>query len=748
MIKKNKYNLFNKKIMLSFIILLFISLLFSCDLNDGYIRFKEENIELKVNETITLDYEISDSLKNETVYWSSNNDCIEVSQFGFVLGKDTGEAVVTIKASSYSDEIKVIAKENIDEKKETLYKVELTTLKSEIKVNETLELDCITKVIRSDKVSYESNEYSYKIISGDANAIIKDNILTGIKKGTVEIQASYNDILSNIITIEIIDDKIIEETLVLSSSKDEIYIGETVELFIESNTKDTNDITYELSNAKAMIDGNILTGLSSGKVDIVCVKGELRSNKITITINCEIVFIEIQASKYYLSSDENEVTSIITNFYPLDAKGEITYEIKKGTDCAYLFNKNQIRAVSPGVCTIIAKCGEIESEEIEINIVEGIGIPSSISIKANQTKCYVNDYVVFSYEVYPQSSAKNIEFYINEGEENGYLVGNKLYITNDGKISVIGKINGVISNEIVINEVIIDIDPYQYISQKDFYANYTPASSYIDSYYRSLHNLMSGSIIPQDQAPKVINKPKENGLYLRNSTSDYSDDGNTYYVYDVNGKVVNEIYKGGAYVSLEEVAAYVLAFSDVPINYTERKNADPSDSIWGEYLRLNHSYFSGSVSKYPYEPILPNISGCGGNFDYYEIDIGTTGTDCDPNYEIRVYNNGKKITRGAARIVYTRYDENGDTIIDINERFVFYTYNHYNDFQEYLNYENGWGEMFGNITGGGKLSSTSNYNPSPYVPVILKNFKNNYSFLFSQNCMNIPLTFLKQDKYC
>ena len=47
--------------------------------------------------------------------------------------------------------------------------------------------------------------------------------------------------------------------------------------------------------------------------------------------------------------------------------------------------------------------------------------------------------------------------------------------------------------------------------------------------------------------------------------------------------------------------------------------------------------------------------------------------------------------------------------------YVFYTGNHYNDFREYLNYFGGWGEIFGNETGGGTLSSKSHYNPTPYV---------------------------------
>lgn len=261
-------------------------------------------------------------------------------------------------------------------------------------------------------------------------------------------------------------------------------------------------------------------------------------------------------------------------------------------------------------------------------------------------------------------------------------------------------------------------DPYANISAEEFYLGYEPAESYWDAYYRTQHGFMSGSIEPQDQKPSVDdNRPMLDGLYLRNTSALYSKDGNVYYVVDADGEIVNKIYKGAAYVTLEEVAAYVFAFGDVPANYVSSKNAKPTESKWGVYLRLNHSAFSGSTTRYPYEPELPDISGCGGDLRYYEIDIGTTGTDCDPTYRPAVYNNGSKITRGAARIVYSRFDANGDSIINVNEKYLFYTYNHYNDFQEYLNYEGGWGEMFGNITGGGKISSKTDYNPTPYVRV-------------------------------
>ena len=267
-------------------------------------------------------------------------------------------------------------------------------------------------------------------------------------------------------------------------------------------------------------------------------------------------------------------------------------------------------------------------------------------------------------------------------------------------------------------------DPYVGVDADEFYANYSPATSYEDAHYRTQHGLLSGTLGVQDQEPTISDyQPTSNGKFIRNNEYLFSEDGNTYYVVDCYGEIVMEIYKGGAYIMLEEVAAYVFAFGEPPANQTSSKDMSPTSSKWGKHLRLNHTHFSGNTSKYPYEPVLPNISGCGGSVKYYEMDIGTTGTDCDPSYTAALYNNGYSITRGAARIVYTYSDLNGNRIIDLDERYVFYTYNHYNDFQEYLNYYGGWGEMFGNITGGGTISSKYNYNPTPYVAVVHSSLK-------------------------
>ena len=268
-------------------------------------------------------------------------------------------------------------------------------------------------------------------------------------------------------------------------------------------------------------------------------------------------------------------------------------------------------------------------------------------------------------------------------------------------------------------------DPYQGVSKAEFYANYKTACCNTDANYRSRHGFLSGSLeVPGQYVQETENSPQLNGKFIRNTSTNYLDNGNTYIVLGADGNEIMRIHKDGGYITLEEVAAYMYAFGgndQIPANYISKKKGNPLTNIWGEYLRVNHSYFIGDTNKYPYEPELPNISGCGGNLRYYEMDIGTTGTET-PGYAAKPYIQGSKINRGAARIVYTRQDLNGNGVYENNEVYVFYTHNHYNDFREYLNYYGGWGEMFGNVTGGGEYSSKYNANPTPYVTTAYKDF--------------------------
>ena len=451
-------------------------------------------------------------------------------------------------------------------------------------------------------------------------------------------------------------------------------------------------------------------------------KGE-GSGKLTISISAES---SIEAGTF---------TEIYITTTPASYQNQVELELLQGEEYGYL-DGNMFHAFAPGKCVIVGKIGETVSNQLVINVTKKSTIDVTITLSVDKTFIERNEYTNMTVSVTPSSYLSQVNYRFIQGENCATRIGNSSSIRGDlgGIVMIQAYIEDCVSNVVSFQVVNPADDPYTNTNSNWFHTyNYAPADSLEDSYWRTKHNLMSGSIADQDQAPTTAtNQPKSGNMFIRNTDVNYIDNGNTYCVVDSRNNVVNKIYKFGAYVTLEDVAAYVYAFGDVPANYTASNKTSALDgSPWGKYLRLNHTYFSGDNSRYPYEPALPRISGIGnGDLRYYEIDIGTTGTDCDPSYDALPYNTGTTITRGAARIVYSRYYRDGgydgEHIDNLEERYVFYTYNHYNDFQEYLNYQGGWGQIFGNITGGGTISSKSNYNPTPYVNVSRQSF--NYLF--------------------
>lgn len=264
-------------------------------------------------------------------------------------------------------------------------------------------------------------------------------------------------------------------------------------------------------------------------------------------------------------------------------------------------------------------------------------------------------------------------------------------------------------------------DPYVNVEKSSFYNDYDEALTYEDSYYRSLHKLMSGDITPQNYLT-ISESISVNEINVRITTATY--------LLSTSGEFIGYIpnltdtpkiiFYGGAYTSLNDVAAYLLAFGEVPVNsnYNKNKGRETSVQEWGEYGRVNLDIFSGDTQKYPYEPLLPSI----GVARFRETDFGTLGGYENYNsitgtrYVQKIYNDGKQISRGAARFVFTDIT----SVSSIDNRYVFYTYNHYNDFEEYLNYENGFGKRFGNMSAGNEYcGSKSDFNKSNVYPVSL-----------------------------
>lgn len=551
----------------------------------------------------------------------------------------------------------------------------------------------------------------------------------------------YGDDASDSIEVVVEDNSISIESWGIYSSTYELYVGETATIhgYIDDLQYKylEDDIVIEMisSGEIATLEGNVLTAKSIGEVVIVGKLLNFISNPILINVKesdvppvppdppiGEDVTISLSVDKTMVGLLETFTFTIDVD--PVKYYSKTQIYVVSGYEEVWANSQTEfyfvgIQGVDGGTSTFAAKCKDDKgvehiSNEVTVSWGRGGDIPNSVTLTPEYEIFAVGETITLDIETKPANASKQLLLECLNDDNAFEFTFNNVTALKSGTFELQGDILGVKSN--IVEVIVVDEDPYADIDVDEFYDNYVPAESSIDAYLRTKHHLMSGDITPQDQEPTVaISQPKEGSSLIHNSSKLYSDDGDTYYVLDSTGEISKEIYKVGAYVSLEDVAAYVYAFGDVPINYDLDADS-PRDSVWGEYLRWNHKHFSGDTDVYPYEPVLPRIYGCDGDLVYYEIDIGTTGTDCDPDYPNRIYNDGYTITRGAARIVYSRYyaDDTPSTMLDnepitnLDDRYVFYTYNHYNDFQEYLNYENGWGKIFGNYTAGN--------GPNEYVP--------------------------------
>ncbi len=510
-----------------------------------------------------------------------------------------------------------------------------------------------------------------------------------------------------------------EKILDIIETSLELYEGENYTLDVETFNL-SGDLVFSSSDenvAKVDNKGKI-TALKEGETYIKVSNGELTDSlHLVVKKDVELETFNISITKDSLSVGES--TLIEVDIIPNEYLENVTYEIKEGKDLIEIKDR-KITALKSGEVSLVAKCGAQYSNEVTLTIYDftaqvfnkELAPGRSFVIRTSLEDNEINSDTVDEVEIQDPSICKYT------GAQYGTLYFEAL---KGGKTTLVIKLkDGRKSNKV---EVIVESENnYDDITKEEFYANYTRATDPFDAKTRTRHHLMSGDISTQDQEPTIEEeRPIRNGEFIKHSPNSYAVAALFHTVVDSEGYAAFDVYKDGAYVTLEEVAAYIFAFGDVPPNYYEdRYNyPEPYESPWGEYLRLNNSPFSGDTSDYPYEPELPRISGNGGDLVYYEVDIGTTGTDCDPNYETREYNDGNSIVRGAARIVYSARYTNGKPITDPDDRYVFYTYNHYNDFQEYLNYENGWGEMFGNVSAGNELNEHDRHNPPTEYPEVV-----------------------------
>lgn len=318
------------------------------------------------------------------------------------------------------------------------------------------------------------------------------------------------------------------------------------------------------------------------------------------------------------------------------------------------------------------------------------------------------------------------------------------------------------TNKIYTKSIVDPLDnPYLEIDtdkeKEEFYNDYTIAKSPIDAKYRSEAGLLSGSNFDSDYLPHSSINMEESTLKISNSRSNtlnylINEDTNekeAYIFYSLDGSF-NYIYKSGAYWTINDTAAYLLAFGNCPINQDYDKyeaQMSLSTDTWYRYGRVNRGFYDGPVKdKYAYESWFVGMEDK--DIYYTETDFGNATyynkTEYDSQYAAMPYIKKDETTneydiytatpgdRGVLRFCFTSEFENlnpanhnkSHATPKTKENFensyykrVYYTFNHYNDWHEFLNYKDGWSDVFGNMTRGNDYNDMNIHKDKSYAPI-------------------------------
>ena len=553
-------------------------------------------------------------------------------------------------------------------------------------------------------------------ICGFSVASFAGTTVTGLQEGTAVFHFRTSDgAISQAIELEVYDPS--KPTSVrLLTDVEETPVGTyftLTPLVTPSSMGDDVEIVIDQGADLVEMAGFRGYGIKPGTVRLHAECLGVSSSELTIKIQDES-YLDPETFRIYVS-DYNpavgEAVTLSSGVFPSGFEAAVDYEITP-IEGQWSFDEKTLSLTpkSIGSCLVTALCGTDDSNAIYVYSHGDEVAPLDGTLRLNRRNfASLGMRASFDY-----SGSEDTSVVVLDG--NGSTLSDNSLAPNIESLGGIVTVaalgpDGILSNTVSFST--FDSDPYEGVSQEAFMAAFVPAASNEDAYYRSSHGLPSGSDASFGAEPV---RPEyvpmgSNGEFLRNSSAVYVDFGAGYQLYDEFGQPSEVLYAAGGYLTLEDVAAYLYGFGNVPANYEADRSFSPKDSIWGIYLRLNNTFFSGDTDNYPYEPELPRIYGCGGDLRYYEVDIGGSG-----------YNSGTSINRGSLRIVYSREYADRTPIQDLEDRYVFYTYNHYNDFQEYLNYRGGWGERFGKVTAGGVANSDQGPAPSPYVPVTRVNF--------------------------
>ena len=296
----------------------------------------------------------------------------------------------------------------------------------------------VGKTVTFDVVPTPSNDSDLNIVyettSGSDLESIEGNTLSALGVDEVKVVAKSNDIVSNEVTIKIIEDTVIDPNELIKTTIDELNKMDP-EAYNNNASKDIPQQLFEVTGKVKAWYGKKADG-SWGEVDTYTEYGN-----------------------FYLE-DVNDPSKVILVYGLASSSEPFTFDEDTGL-WSYFNNKSFIQDGEPianigDTITIKAYLTEFNgSNQLNASLISKVEAPKpdleSLTLSASKTEINENETLTLSITPNPvNADVSGVTYELSDNDGEASLNGNVLTGLKEGSVKVVAKVGGITSNELTI----------------------------------------------------------------------------------------------------------------------------------------------------------------------------------------------------------------------------------------------------------------------------------------------------------
>ena len=410
---------------------------------EGGISLNKTEVEIKKNEVCKLEATLEQGVEGDIEWETDNKEIAEIYSGGMIVGKNSGEAIITVKVGKRKAKCKVIVQDR--EKKEEVSEIILDKKEIELEAGEKGKVEVSVKPVTANNKAIK-----YRVGNSEIAEVTEDGTVIGKRAGTTSLMVSAGK-RSEICVIKVREKKAEIEELIIDKKEVELKEGEKARLIIGIRPKDAinGEIVIESENENILVDKDVAEVGEDGQAEINIAGRKAGEGKIIAKIGekeatCKVKIKEVEVNSIQLDNteivmQENQLRRLTAKLEPEGIQGkEIIWETSN-KEIAEVDNEGLVSGKKAGEATITATSGG-KSATCKVTVERTKLAVLGVALSTNNIEVQEDKTVKITVNIAPKE-ASNKEVNIKLDNENASIKGETVTVNEEGKaeIQITGK---------------------------------------------------------------------------------------------------------------------------------------------------------------------------------------------------------------------------------------------------------------------------------------------------------------------